>query len=275
MADEVAPSTSQSQLVRRRLLDQVARLFLAISLLVQVAGCLAFWNVWRTARLEERRGEVRVVITSPETPTAEARGIRPTPTPATPTPAPTPTPSVPRVGFIAGHWQNDSGAVCEDTGLQEVDVTLDVTRRAVRLLRERGYWVDMFPEFAPELYGYRADAFLSVHADSCVDWEGTTGFKAARAVNSAIPEVEDQFLACLYDRYAAVTGLTPHDGSITHNMRGYHAFYKVDPSTPALIVEIGFLYHDREVLTERPERIARGLAESVECFLATQGRALP
>ncbi|MDQ7029349.1 MAG: hypothetical protein Q9O62_05995 [Ardenticatenia bacterium] len=148
------------------------------------------------------------------------------------------------------------------------------TRRAVEALRERGYWVDMFPEFAPELYGYRADAFLSIHVDSCVDWQGTTGFKAARASNSAIPTIEDQFLACLYDRYAAVTGLEPHDGSITHNMRGYHAFYKVDPSTPALIVEIGFLYYDREMLTEQPERVARGLVESVECFLATQGKQL-
>ncbi|MDQ7029348.1 MAG: hypothetical protein Q9O62_05990 [Ardenticatenia bacterium] len=45
MTDEVAPPASQ--LVRRRLLEQVARLFLAVSLLVQVAGCLAFWNVWR------------------------------------------------------------------------------------------------------------------------------------------------------------------------------------------------------------------------------------
>lgn len=267
-------SSSNPDLVRRDLLLRIARYFLLASLFFQLVGCIAFWTAWRTIRLDLNSSQSRLTFTTTNSFTPTPPPPSPAPT-ATPTPAPTPTPSVPHIGIIAGHWQNDSGAVCEDNGLQEVEVTVDVTRRTVELLRQRGYWVDMLPEFAPELYGYQADALLSVHVDSCVDWEGTTGFKAARAVNSVIPDIEDQFVACIYQEYPQATGLPPHDGSITHNMRGYHAFYKIDPHTPAVIIEIGFLYHDRSLLTNHPDRVARGLADSIECFLATQGKKLP
>lgn len=265
-------TSSAPDIVRRDLLLRVARYFLVASLFFQIAGCLAFWSVWRTGRLDRSGPQARMVFAESRTPTPPLPPPAPT---STPTPVPTPTPAVPRVGLIAGHWQNDSGAICEDTGLQEVEVTVDVAERTVELLRERGYWVDMLPEFAPELYGYRADALLSVHVDSCVNWEGTTGFKAARAFDSTIPQVEDQFVACIYKEYAKATGLPIHSGSVTHNMRKYHAFYKIDPLTPAVIIEIGFLYHDRDVLTQRTDDVAKGLANSIECFLETQGKKLP
>jgi hypothetical protein len=50
-------------------------------------------------------------------------------------------------------------------------------------------------------------------------------------------------------------------------MTEYHAFRKVAPTTPAAILELGFLGGDRELLTDNAEVAAQGVAESIRCFL--------
>ena len=109
-----------------------------------------------------------------------------------------------RVGIVAGHWKNDSGAVCDD-GLQEVDVNLDVAERTVGLLRRAGYRVDLLSEFDDQLEGYEADVFLSIHADSCV--YGVSGFKLARLPDSQVGEETDRLVDALYREYADVTAV--------------------------------------------------------------------
>ncbi|MEA3345420.1 MAG: N-acetylmuramoyl-L-alanine amidase, partial [Chloroflexota bacterium] len=105
----------------------------------------------------------------------------PTPTPTTPpssTPPPQPWPTkypLVRIGVVAGHWHYDSGATCPD-GLREVDITLPVAQKVAAILRWRGYQVDLLEEYDEALIGYRADAFISIHADSC-DIPGASGFK--------------------------------------------------------------------------------------------------
>jgi len=68
------------------------------------------------------------------------------------------------------------------------------------------------------------------------------------------------------DRYQSVTDMTFHAGSITSDMREYHAFREIDPSTVAAIIETGFLNLDREILTKETERIALGVVEGILCF---------
>jgi N-acetylmuramoyl-L-alanine amidase len=211
------------------------------------------------------------------TPESTATPLPPTITPslsATLPPTFTATPGPPTVALVAGHRNNDSGAVCESgpyEGLQEVQITTDVTARLKQMLEARGYEVVDLDEFDSRLNGLEADALLSIHVDSCVDWEGTTGFKVARASNSAIPDIEDEFVACMSDEYGAATGLRIHHGSITHNMTLYHAFRRVAPTTPGVIIELGFLYHDHDLLTRREEVLTEGLFRGVECFLRDEG----
>jgi N-acetylmuramoyl-L-alanine amidase len=169
-----------------------------------------------------------------------------------------------RIGLVAGHWQNDSGAVCAD-GLQEVDVNLDVAERTAGLLRRAGYQVDLLAEFDPRLEGYQADVFLSIHADSCV--YGVSGFKLARLPDSQVGAETDRLVDALYREYAQVTGLEPHYDTITYDMREYHAFREISPETPGAIIEIGFLGEDRAVLTRRPDLVARGIARGVIAYL--------
>ncbi|MCD6291747.1 MAG: N-acetylmuramoyl-L-alanine amidase [Anaerolineae bacterium] len=168
-----------------------------------------------------------------------------------------------KVGLIAGHTGSDSGAVCPD-GLREVDVNHAIAVRLAERLRQAGLQVDVLGEFDDRLPGYRADALLSIHADSCID---ATGFKVARASFSIIPDADDRLVACLYRMYGETTGLPRHQSSITHDMTQYHAFRVIDPRTPAAIIETGFLGGDRRLLTKEQDRVVYGLARGIICFL--------
>ncbi len=65
--------------------------------------------------------------------------------------APTRTPRARKlVGIVAGHWKNDSGAVCSD-GLTEVEINLNVATIVQNLLIEKGYDVDLLAEFDSRL----------------------------------------------------------------------------------------------------------------------------
>ena len=186
---------------------------------------------------------------------------------ATPTSVPETDPAPPpiRVGVVAGHWQSDSGAVCDD-GLQEVTINLDIAARVVAILQYEGYAAELLPEFSDRLTGYQAAAFVSIHTDAC-NVPNASGFKVARVLGSAIPEEEDRLVACLIDQYAQTTGLPYHRNSITYDMTAYHAFSEIDPQTPAAIIELGFMGTDRALLTERSYDVALGVARGIVCFL--------
>jgi len=185
---------------------------------------------------------------------------------ATPTPTIlTPTPHVPHIGIIAGHTGNDSGAICPD-GLQEVTINTDIARRTSALLVKHGWIVDLLEEFDPRLNGYRADALISIHADSC-SFPGKSGFKVARAESSYLPTSEDRLVACLSDYYEKRSGLQFDPYTITYDMTRYHAYYEIDRNTPAAIIEVGFMLDDREILTQSPHLVAQGIFEGLVCFL--------
>jgi N-acetylmuramoyl-L-alanine amidase len=192
------------------------------------------------------------------------RTPRPSPTPEV-SPSPSPVPEPFKVGIVAGHWKSDSGAVCPD-GLQEVTINLDVASRVVAILQYEGYEAELLAEFSEKLDGYRADAFVSIHADSCNIPEAS-GFKVARVAASAIPEAEDRLVACLIRKYGEATGLALHEHSITYDMTIYHAFNEIDPDTPAAIIELGFMGADRDLLIDNAYEVAQGVARGIACFL--------
>jgi len=170
-----------------------------------------------------------------------------------------------RVGLVAGHKGSDSGAVCPD-GLTEAEVNLDIAERTADRLLRAGAAVDLLEEYDPRMRGYVADAFVSIHADSCES--SLSGFKVARVEQSAVPQIEDRLVDCLWQRYGETTGLAAHPGTITYDMRDYHAFREIDPQTPGAIIEVGFLGGDRRLLTSQPELVAKGVAEGIFCFLS-------
>jgi len=176
-----------------------------------------------------------------------------------------------RIGVVAGHAGNDSGAVCVDGNgdvtLTEADMNLEIAAIVQQKLIERGFQVDLLREFDSRLNGYRALAIVSIHNDSCeyINDEAT-GFKVAAALNTPDLNRANRLTACLVDRYQSMTGLTFHSGSITSDMREYHAFREIDPSTVAAIIETGFLNLDREILTRQTDRVAAGVVDGILCF---------
>lgn len=184
---------------------------------------------------------------------------------------PTPTPSPrPRIGIVAGHWGNDSGAVCPD-GLTEMSVNLEIATRVQQLLLNDGYEVDLLQEFDEKLYEYQALALVSIHNDSC-DYvnDQATGFKVAAAASSAYPEKAERLSACLIDRYGRTTGMDYHPNTITGDMTQYHTFREINTNTTAAIIETGFLNLDRRILTEQPDLVAQGIYSGILCYIKNE-----
>jgi N-acetylmuramoyl-L-alanine amidase len=177
-----------------------------------------------------------------------------------------------RIGIVSGHWGNgsDPGAVCPD-GTNEHDVNLTIASLVRQKLEARGYNIDLLQEFDPRLDGYKAALLLSIHNDTCdaIDPQAT-GFKLASSTYSNDKNLTDRLSACLYDRYARATGLQYRSGNITINMTDYHAFRVIDPSTPAAIIETGFLYLDRSLLVDHPDVVADGVVAGVLCFVRSE-----
>lgn len=172
-----------------------------------------------------------------------------------------------RIGIVSGHRGNDSGTVCAD-GLTEAQVNFDHATRVASFLRADGYTVDILDEFDPRLKGYRALLLLSIHADSCTYINDlATGFKVARALASRQPEASDRLVSCITSHYQETTKLRFHRSTVTRDMTEYHAFNELDASTPAAILETGFMYLDRPVLTRKPEMVAKGITDGLLCYL--------
>jgi N-acetylmuramoyl-L-alanine amidase len=186
-----------------------------------------------------------------------------------------------KVGIQIGHWQREnapeelaalrfnSGA--NVPGYSEAAVMYDIGVLVKEYLENEGVEVDLLPVLLP--VDYKADAFISLHADGSPD-ASISGFKIASArtdFSGRSVRLKEQ----LDTTYAAATGFR-EDGAITRRMTGYYAFnwrrydHAVHPQTPAIILETGFLSNisDRTFLIESREKVARGIADGVLAFLA-------
>jgi N-acetylmuramoyl-L-alanine amidase len=174
-----------------------------------------------------------------------------------------------RIGIVSGHWSNgeDAGAVCPD-GTNEHDVNLAIASLVRQKLEARGFSIDLLQEYDPRLDGYRAAVLISIHADTCNEIDDqATGFKVTASTYSRDQRLADRLTACMDDRYAGVTTLRLHPGSVTVDMTDYHAFSVIDSATTAAIIETGFLNLDREILVQHPDVISDGVVSGILCFV--------
>jgi len=168
-----------------------------------------------------------------------------------------------KVGIISGHMGFDSGAVCDD-GLTEAEVNRNIAERVVARLQAAGVRAELLAEFDPRLTNYSATALISIHADSCTYINDlATGFKI-----SGSPFTDSSALSiCVEQAYREATNLPYHPNSITPDMKDYHAFRRIAPGTQALIIEVGFMYLDRELLTRQAQLPVEGLVNGIFCVL--------
>lgn len=181
-----------------------------------------------------------------------------------------------QVALISGHAGNDSGAVCEDAEgavlVTEAEINANIAQLTAERLRRAGADVVILDEYDEQLQGLKSDVLISLHADSCID---ASGYKAAVHTFTAIPATNDRLLACIDAAYPAATGLAHHTNTVTHNMTEYHAFRRIDPMTPAAIIETGFLGGDRVLLTAQAALAAQGVSDAILCFLEGEETRTP
>ncbi|MEM7535537.1 MAG: N-acetylmuramoyl-L-alanine amidase [Chloroflexota bacterium] len=192
---------------------------------------------------------------------------------------PTPTPSPPYVAIISGHAAYDPGAVCTDASgqavLTEAEINATIAKLVVARLQRFGVDVLLLNEYDPRLNRLPADVLLSLHSDSCI---AQSGYKAATHRRNRLPEQEARLLACIDEYYPAQTQLPHHPNTITHNMTEYYAFNRIARTTPAAILEMGFMGGDQALLVNRPDVVAAGIVDSLWCFLSeptTESREEP
>jgi N-acetylmuramoyl-L-alanine amidase len=177
-----------------------------------------------------------------------------------------------KIGIVAGHWGNDSGAVCEN-GTTEADVNLKIATLVQQKLAALGFDTDLLQEFDPRLSSYRAAVLVSIHNDSCKYInDQATGFKVASAMSSRDANLANRLAGCLRDRYQRTTGLPVHN-SVTNDMSLYHAFNEIDPNTTAGIIETGFLKLDYDILTTKADMVANGVVNGILCFVNNENIA--
>ena len=187
----------------------------------------------------------------------------------------------PKVAIQAGHWlinqlPDELASLRTQTGgagggVREVDYVLDLSKRVVKLLQDKGVEAELLPATVP--VDYTADAFVAIHADA-VDGGGPGGYKLARSRFSAIPATDDALMNALYDAYGKATGLR-RDSNITRNMTGYYAFnnrrhvHGITRATPGVILETGYLTNpsDRAYMTTHQDEIAQGIVDGIMDFL--------
>jgi len=181
-------------------------------------------------------------------------------------PTPTIMPAA-RIGIVAGHYGNDSGAVCPD-GYTEMDANLKIATLVQQKLISSGYTVDLLEEFDPRLNQYLGLVLISIHNDSC-DYvnDQATGFKVASASNSTYPDRSERLEKCLIDRYQTMTKMQFHVNTITPDMTSYHSFGEINPETTAAIIETGFLNLDQDIIRNKTDIVAEGIVAGIQCFI--------
>ncbi len=190
-----------------------------------------------------------------------------------------------RIGVQPGHWRIDElpdelARLRTSTGaafgsLRELDLNLAVSRILVDRLAAAGYSAELVPAAVPA--GYRADLFVSVHADRA-DRPDRRGWKLAPPWR---PSPESRRLASAMAEAFRASGLPEDQGGVTANMRGYFGFSwwrfsnALSPYTPAVLVEMGFLGNpeDRARMRDNPSLYAGILFEGIRSFLAGSDRA--
>jgi len=175
------------------------------------------------------------------------------------------SPGPARIGIISGHRGFDDGASCPD-GLTEVSVNANISEQVTAVLQQDGINVEILDEFDSRLTDYSSTALISIHADSCMYVNDlATGFKIAGSSYTDSSALS----TCLEQAYAASTQLPYHANTITPDMTDYHAFREIAPGTQSAIIEIGFMYLDRDLLTTNTTPVVDGITDGIRCFLET------
>lgn len=177
-----------------------------------------------------------------------------------------------KVVLDAGHGGSDYGAIRE--GINEKDITLDVTRRVEAILRSKGYKVALTRN---------NDVYVSLEDRvECSESEEPEIFVSIH-VNSAVSTDPSGIETHYYHEYSKELAEVVHKHLIkeipTTKNRGLFKskFYVINHTTvPAILVEMGFLSNvdeRNELITDsRKQKTAKAIAEGIIEYLKANGK---
>ncbi len=172
-----------------------------------------------------------------------------------------------RIGILAGYWEDSPGEVCAD-GLIESDVNYDIANRVKSLLEEEGYQIDLFPEYDLEFLNYEGAAFIALYSGSCAEVPlPPSGFSIGGSYLAQDPDEIDRLATCVSKEYQDATSLPFTYEVIDQDHASYHIFRDIDPTTPAIRLEMGSLKTDRLALITQADATAEGIAAGILCYI--------
>ncbi|HEY4509803.1 MAG TPA: N-acetylmuramoyl-L-alanine amidase [Candidatus Paceibacterota bacterium] len=198
---------------------------------------------------------------------------------------PTRSPSIvfgqPQVALQVGHWKIeeapwelralDPARQAQGGGKMEWEIGLAIAQETAKLLEAQGIGVVVLPATLPSIY--EADVFVSIHADQNPNLPYASGFKVAASVFDQSGKAR-RLAQLLKEEYRNATWLD-EESYIPKSMPYYYAFnsgkflYAVHPTTPAVIIETGYLPNprDRAIILSNPHMAAKGIAQGIVRFL--------
>lgn len=176
----------------------------------------------------------------------------------------------------AGHGGYDPGAVNQKRGIDEKTIALNVVREAAKLFEAAGYAVfqtrtkDAYVSPSARLRlisAWRPSVFVSVHCNASADPQ-------AHGIETIYRDDYDRRLAmCVQAELVAATGMR-NRGIKCDGTKEYSRNLAVLKSleTPAILVEIGFISHERDLAVMRDtRRIAQAICIGVETWRTEAG----
>ena len=171
-----------------------------------------------------------------------------------------------KIVLDAGHGGSDYGAIRE--GINEKDITLDVTKRVESLLRSKGYNVimtrkdDTFVSLEDRVNISKNEApqiFVSIHVNSAVS-------KEPYGSETHYYHEYSKELATVVNKHLAQE-ISTKDRGLFKSM-----FYVINHTTvPAILVEIGFISNDNErnelITDKRKQATAKAIADGIIEYL--------
>ena len=177
------------------------------------------------------------------------------------------------IAILAGHYQHDSGEVCAD-GLVEAEINHEIASRVAISLQDEGFTVDLFPEFDLDLLHYQGKALIAIYSGSCAENPlPESGFKVGTSLTAQNLETVTILAACLGEEYQNRTRLPFSYEVINPSHFSFHIFTDIHPDTPAVLIEIGSLKTDREVILGSTSAVVEGITAGITCFINYLGRS--
>jgi N-acetylmuramoyl-L-alanine amidase len=172
-----------------------------------------------------------------------------------------------KVGILAGHWQDNPGEVCAD-GIIEADVNHAIAEKVKLNLEEKDIAVKLFNEFDLDYLNYEAKVFLGIYSGSCLETPlPPSGFKIGTSLTAGNSDLINAFAVCLAENYQTYTGLPFTYEVVNPDHSSYHIFRDINPNTPAALIMIGALSTDRDLIINRSNTVAEGIAAGITCFI--------